>query len=81
MSKTLTQWVELQSKFRDSGRPLGELTRGKTTPRSEDKSSVLCLTYILRGNCNKECHQVETHQALTASEVASVKDFLNQALE
>ena len=72
---------ELQSKFWDSGRPLGELTRGKTTPRLEDKSSVLCLSYILRGNCNKECRRAATHRALTACEVASVKDFLNQELE
>ena len=72
---------ELQSKFWDSGRPLGETTRGKTTPRSEDKLSVLCLSYVLRGSCNKECCRAATPQALTTSEVAPVKDFLKQALE
>ena len=71
----------LQSKFRESGWSLGEFTRGKTTLKSEDKASVLCLSYALRGNCNKDCCRAVTHWALTVSEVASVKDFLNQALE
>ena len=60
---------------------MGELTRGKATPRSEDMLSVLCLSYVLRGNCNKECRQAATHRALMTTEVASVKDFLNQALK
>ena len=72
---------ELKSKFQNSGRSLGEFTRGKTTPKAEDKSSDLCLSYILRGSCTKECRRAATHRALTASETASVKDFLKQALE
>ena len=39
------------------------------------------MTKKLWGNCNKECRQAATQWALMASEVASMKDFLNQALE
>jgi hypothetical protein len=71
----------LMARFAQSTRRLKDLTpRDTVTPRGDNGTEVLCLSHILRGECNSSCSRYLTHRALTQSEeVSRVAEFLTQS--
>jgi hypothetical protein len=48
-------------------------------PRGDNGTEVLCLSHILRGECNTACRRAATHRALTQTEQSRVAEFLTQS--
>lgn len=70
----------LMTRFASTEKRLKDLTpRGTVTPRGDNGTEVLCLSHILRGECNSNCTRRATHRALTQTEVSRVAEFLTQA--
>jgi hypothetical protein len=71
----------LMTHFASTEKRLKDLTpRGTVTPRGDNGTKVLCLSHILRGECNSKCTtRRAAHRALTQTEVSRVAEFLTQA--
>jgi hypothetical protein len=68
----------LQARFQKVSQPLRDLVRGQADaqPKADDGSTVLCLSYALRGSCNSQCRRQATHRGLSPAEVTRVGAFL-----
>jgi hypothetical protein len=70
----------LMAWFERTPKCLGDLTRNEALiPRGDNGTEVLCLSHILRGECNTACHQAAMHRALTQTEQSQVGEILTQA--
>jgi hypothetical protein len=70
----------LMARFAHTTKRLKDLApRGMVTPRGDNGTEVLCLSQILRGECNSGCSRHLTHRALTQTEVSRVAEFLTQS--
>jgi hypothetical protein len=70
----------LMARFERTAKRLGDLTRTESLiPRGDNGTEVLCLSHILRGECNTSCRRAATHRALTQMEQSRVGEFLTQA--
>jgi hypothetical protein len=70
----------LMARFEWTAKRLGDLTHNKALiPRSDNGTEVLCLSHILRGECNTSCRRAGTHRALTQTKQSHVGEFLTQA--
>jgi hypothetical protein len=70
----------LMARFARTPKRLGDLTRDAALiPRGDNGTEVLCLSHILRGECNTGCRRAGTHRALTQTEQSRVGEFLTQA--
>lgn len=70
----------LMARFERTAKRLGDLTRNEALiPRGDNGTEVLCLSHILRGECNTSCRRSGTHRALTQTEQSRVGEFLTQA--
>jgi hypothetical protein len=70
----------LMARFERTAKRLGDLTRTEALiPRGDNGTEVLCLSHILRGECNTTCRRTATHRALTQTEQSRVGEFLTQA--
>jgi hypothetical protein len=70
----------LAARFERTTKRLQDLTSGSTpTPRRDNGTEVLCLAWILRGECNTGCHRASSHRALTQTEQSCVGEFLTQS--
>jgi hypothetical protein len=59
----------LMTCFASTEKRLKDLTpHGTVTPRGDNGSKVLCLSHILRGQCNSNCTRRAAHHALTQTE-------------
>jgi hypothetical protein len=68
------------ARFERTAKRLGDLTRTESlNPRGDDGTEVLCLSHILRGECNTFFRHAATHRALTQMEQSRVGEFLTQA--
>jgi hypothetical protein len=69
----------LMARFEHTTKRLGDITRTETLiPRGDNGTEVLCLSHILRGECNTSCRRAATHRALTQTEQSRVGEFLTQ---
>jgi hypothetical protein len=69
----------LMARFERTTKRLGDLTRTESLiPRGDNGTEVLCLSHILRGECNTSCRRAATHRALTQTEQSRVGEFLTQ---
>jgi hypothetical protein len=69
----------LMARFEHTTKRLGDLTRNEAlVPRGDNGTEVLCLSHILRGECNTTCRRAATHRALTQTEQSRVGEFLTQ---
>jgi hypothetical protein len=58
---------------------LRDLTRNEALiPRGNNTFEALCLSHILRGECNTSCRRAGTHRALIQMEKFRVGEFLTQ---
>jgi hypothetical protein len=70
----------LMTRFASTDKRLRDLTpHGVVTPRGDNGTEVLCLSHILRGECNSNCTRRAAHRALTQTEVSRIAEFLTQA--
>jgi hypothetical protein len=70
----------LMTRFECTEKCFRDLTpRGTVTPRGDNGTDELCLSHILRGECNSNCSRRVAHRALTQTEVSRVAEFLTQA--
>jgi hypothetical protein len=70
----------LMTRFERTAKRLRDLTpRGTVTPRGDNGTEELCLSHILRGECNSNCTRRAAHRALTQTEVSRIAEFLTQA--
>jgi hypothetical protein len=69
----------LMARFERTTKRLGDLTRTESLiPCGDNGTEVLCLSHILRGECNTSCRRSATHRALTQTEQSRVGEFLTQ---
>jgi hypothetical protein len=70
----------LMARFEHMTKRLGDITRNETLfiPRGNNGTEVLCLSHILRGECNTTCRRAATHRVLTQTKQSHVGDFLMQ---
>jgi hypothetical protein len=68
----LTPNSVLMTHFERTDKRLRDLTpHGTVTPRGDNGTEVLlCLSHILRGECNSNCTRRAAHRALTQTEVS-----------
>jgi hypothetical protein len=70
----------LMARFAQTPKRLGDLSRNAALiPRGDNGTEVLCLSHILRGECNTACRRASTHRALTQTEQSRVGEFLTQS--
>jgi hypothetical protein len=70
----------LMTRFERTTKRLRDLTpRGTVTPKGDNGTDDLCLSHILRGECNSNCTRRAAHRALTQTEVSRIAEFLTQA--